>query len=175
MDERAKRKLQHDLERYWKNTIKLEGLNRKLKYIEQNIRDLRGILAQKEDLVPSPGQLSFIPGGGRGGSSEFTPIERSMYMYEMNQARIYEKIQKLRRDEVRIKCRILQLEFRTNWIKFISENYLDVFERQVFEQCYCYRRSNIQVGIALKCDEKTVRRNREKIINTFYEFLRLKA
>lgn len=175
MNEQAKKKLENDLKRYWKNIQKIEALKRAFEKIENDIRDLRGVLAEKEDLIPSPAQLKFIPGGGRGGSSEFTPIEQSLHLYEMNQARIYKKIQELRRRHFNIKCRISQVEYRMDWISYIARNYLDSYEQKVFEQCYCYCRSNSAVALALHCDEKTIRRKRDKILLTFYDFLRLRA
>lgn len=175
MNDATKVNLENSLRGYWKNIQKLYGLYNSLQNIDKNIQDLRGILAEKEDLIPSPNQMRFIPGGGRGGSTEFTPIEQAALMYEMNQTKIYEKIQQLRARKVKIKWRILDLENKTDWITYIQNVHLDKFEQQVFEQCYAYRRSNVQVGIALNCDESTVRRKREKILCTFYEFLRLRA
>jgi hypothetical protein len=175
MDEQARTKLEKDLRGYWKNVLRLEGLTNALKNIEKNIQDLRGILAEKEDLIPSPTQLSFTPGGGHGGSMEFTPVERSAAIYEMNQEKIYLKIQELRRVWINKKLKIAELEFKIDWTHYVCEVHLDDFEKKVFEQCYCYRRSNVQVGIALTCDESTIRRKREKILLTFYEFLKLRA
>lgn len=175
MNYETRGKLEKTLRDYWKKKQKLEALNRKLKHIEKEIALFRGIYAEKEELIPSPSQISFTPGGVRGGSSEFTPIEKAVQIYEMNQAKIYEKIQYLRKQKIRIKWRIIQLENNIAWIEYILENHLDDFERQICEQCYCYNRSNIQVGIELNCDEATVRRKREKILGTFNEFLRVKV
>lgn len=175
MNYETRAKLEKTLRDYWKKKQKLEALNRKLKQIEKEIALFRGIYAEKEELIPSPSQIRFIPGGGRGGSSEFTPVERLVLLYEKNQLDIYKKIEELRKEKYRTIDRIKQTEMAIDWIEYIVKNHLDKFEKEIFEQCYCYRRSNIQVGIALSCDEATVRRKREKILAIFNEFLRVKV
>ncbi|SMB95463.1 hypothetical protein SAMN00017405_0409 [Desulfonispora thiosulfatigenes DSM 11270] len=175
MNKDTKRQLENSLKRFWKNKQRLEGLYVAAEKIEKEIREFRGILAEKEDLLPSPGQMRFTPGGGHGGSSEFTPIERASYMYEMNQAKIFEKIQNLRKIKIKLKCRIMQLESKIDWVEYIANTHLDDFEKAVFEQCYLYQRSNIGVGITLNCGEATVRRTRERILSRFHEFLKVRA
>lgn len=174
MNQEARIKLEKTLRNYWKNKQRLWGLNRELELIDKEIYSLREILTEKDGLIPSPAQLSFTYGGGRG-TSEFTPIERALQMYDLNQATLMAKIEELRKKKVQIRLRILQMEQSNDWIDYIAETQLDDFERLCFEKCYAYRWSNIQVGIDLKCDESTIRRTREKILLVFYEFLRIRA
>ncbi|QNB45853.1 hypothetical protein BR63_05700 [Thermanaerosceptrum fracticalcis] len=175
MNQEAKEKLERTLREYWKSKQKLWGLERGLELVEKEIKRCRTILAEKEDLIPSPTQLSFTLGVAGGGSCEFTPVERTLQLYEMTQISLIQRIKELRQKQAQLSQRIFKIRFSNDWIDYIAENHLDDFERKIFEQCYAYGRSNIQVGIALNCDEATVRRKREKILLTFYEFLRIRA
>jgi peroxiredoxin family protein len=174
MDFGAKIKLERKLKSYWKSKQKLQNLQRTLEKIDKDISTLRGILAEKDELIPSPLQISFTPGGGRG-YSEFTPVEKSVVMYQANQEILQRKIEQLRQKKLKIQLRIMSIEYSTDIFDYISKNYLDDEELEIFEQCYLYCRNNIQVGKALNCDESTVRRKREKILSVFNEFLKIRA
>ncbi|MFZ7103342.1 MAG: hypothetical protein ACOWWO_11905 [Peptococcaceae bacterium] len=174
MNKEVKLKLERVLKDFWKKKQKIEMLERKLKFVEKEIQSLRVILSEKEELIPSPAQAKFIAGGGRGGSSEFTPVEKAVQAYLKNQVELVNKIDEGLKEKYELLSKINQYRMEIDWIEHIADNYLDDFERQAFEQCYCYRRSNIQVGIALNCGEATIRRKREKILARFQEFLVLK-
>lgn len=176
MDTEIKKKLERTLAQYWKDKQKLYYLYSSLEKIENEIKVMLGILKDKEDLLPSPApvQLSFTPGAPVG-YCEFTSVERSLEMYNLQQQKIREKIDRLLERKAKIRWRIIQKEHSAGWIKHVAENFLNQEERTIFEQCYGYGRSNIQVAIALDYEETTIRRKREKILGVFYQFLRLKA
>ncbi|KJS85125.1 MAG: hypothetical protein JM58_09095 [Peptococcaceae bacterium BICA1-8] len=174
MNFEAKDKLERKLKGYWKSKQKLESLHRALEKLDKDIAVLRGILAEKDELIPSPSQISFTPGGGRG-SSEFTTVERSAMLYESTQEMLKTKIEQLRQNRLRKQMRIMETEYTIDIFEYIIANHLDEEEVKVFEQCYLYNRNNIQVGKALNCDESTIRRKREKILTVFYELLKIRA
>lgn len=174
----AQEKLENTLKRYWDDKHKIHYLYSELEKVEKEITVFMSILKKKEDLIPSPSnataQLSFIP-GGPSSFNEFTPVEKSLEIYDMAREKIQKKVDELIRQETNIRLKILKKEHSISWIEHIAQNFLDDEEREIFQQCYALNRKNIQVGLALSCDESTIRRKREKILDKFYRFLKSRA
>jgi hypothetical protein len=166
MDKHVKLKIELYFRCYWRNILRLKSLNIAIINIEKAIRELRNTLAKNNDLISLEQHGNVL---------NFTQMEKSISIYQSNQNKIHEKIKYLRKVWINKKIRVTELEYEIDRMKYIFDFHLNDIEKNVFEQCYCYRRSNVKIGQALLCDESTIRKKKEKILLTFYELLRLIA
>ncbi|MBO8169329.1 MAG: hypothetical protein H0Z35_09130 [Thermoanaerobacteraceae bacterium] len=165
MEERVFQKVERMLYRYWGKKKQIERLQKSLATVEQHIKDIRVILSDKEELYPSLGVIGkyMVVVGGQGGGGHGDPVDDTYSEFTRTLEQLRRQLADLNRRRVKLKLRIFKLEQEIDGIEFaIGE--LEELEQKIVEQRYFYKRSNVQIGLALHCDEKTIRRKREEII-----------
>lgn len=174
MDKELFKKTEGLLYRYWAKKQRIERLRSKLATIEKQTYDIRTIMADKDDLIPMIGvignYMAVVTSGGGDGSSK---VERAYNQYERTMDDLHEELLKLVRDKVKTKMKLMQLESESEGVEFALSMLTDA-DKKIVEQKYLYRRSNVQVGMALGFDEGTIRYKRRAIVERVARILGLK-
>lgn len=162
------------LYRYYRKKQQIQRLKKSLNTIEEQIKDIRRILSDKEALRPSLGIVGkyMIVVGGEGGGFHSDPVDRTYQMHIKTIEQLQNKLSELMQRKIKLKMRIFKLEQEIDGIEFaIGE--LSEIEKKIVEQKYFYKRSNVQIGIAINCDEATVRRKRKEIVEKIANMLQV--
>ncbi len=156
---------------------KKEGLLRNKKALEtteKHIQDIRLILMDADELIPSFGVIGnymcMVGGTGKGITGD--PTVRRFDEHHKSIEDLQDELARLIRRKIKLKMRIMKLEAEMDGIEF-ALGLLDEEERNIAEQKYLYKRSNIQVGIALGMDESTVRYRRNAFVQKVAKSLRI--
>lgn len=158
---------------YFKKKQRTQLLVSRLDKINKQMIDIRNILMDTDELVPSLGMVGnymvLVSAGGGGGDSK---VERAYSKYERTLDDLRDELVKLAREKIRIKMKIMQLESETEGIEFALST-LTEMEKKIVEQKYLYQRSNVQIGIALGFEEGTIRYKRRSIVERVARILGL--
>lgn len=171
MEDRVFKKVEGMLYRYWWKKQQIERLQKSLATVEQHIKDIRLILSEKDELYPSMGIIGkyMVIVGGQGGGAHGDPASDTYQEYIRTVEELQKELSELCQRRMKLKLRLLKLEQEIDGIEF-AISYLPEIERKIVEQRYLYKRSNLQIGMALGYDEKSIRNWRKKLV---YEVARL--
>lgn len=174
MEERLFTKTEKILYGYYKKREELYRKQKALETVEQNIADIRRILAEADDLIPSFGIVGKYQTvvGGTGGGSVSDPTERIYSEYVRTIEDFERELAQLIKRKIKLKMRIMTLQTEIEGIEF-ALGLLEEQEKKIAEQKYYYKRSNLQIGLALKMDESTVRYQRRLIVEKMARYLRV--
>lgn len=101
------------------------------------------------------------------------PTAQAYQEYSRSVENLQRELVMLLPKKMKLKMQIIQLEAAIDRIGF-ALNLLDPIERTICEQYYGLRRkSNLQIGLALNMDEKTIRYRKKSISKKLSEYLRL--
>lgn len=174
MDDAVMREMEATLRSYYKKIEELQGKRRALETVEKNAEDVRRLLQDANQLVPSNGTVakySFAAGGPSRMVSD--PTAQAYQEYSRTVENLQRELVMLLPKKMKLKMQIIQLEAAVDRIGF-ALNLLDPIERTICEQYYGLRRkSNLQIGLALNMDEKTIRYRKKSISKKLSEYLRL--
>lgn len=158
---------------YFKKKQRTQLLLARLDKINKQMIDVRNILMDKDELVPSLGVVGnymILVAAGGGSNSK---VEQTYNQYEMTLDDLRNELVKLAREKIKVKMKIMQLESETEGVEFALSTLTDM-ERKVVEQKYLYQRSNVQIGIALGFEEGTIRYKRRAIVERVTRILGIK-
>ncbi len=175
MDEALFHKTEGILYRYYRKLQDLERKRKALAGTEKRIAEVRKLLAEADDFIPSFGMignyLAVVGGKSDGPPADHTARAYDAYTYSVE--RLTDELARLGKRRISLKLRIMTLEAETEGIEF-AIGLLEPEERRIVEQKYLYRRSNLQIGMALGMDESTVRYRRQAIVEKVAKWLRVK-
>ncbi len=170
MEEELYRRVERILYSYYRKLQEVARKKQALATVENHIKDIRRLLVDADELIPSlgmTGKYAVAVGGSRGLGS---PTENIYQLHSRTVGHLQNQLAKLMHRKVKLKMRIMRLEVETEGITFIL-GFLEDVERDIVEQRYCYKRSNLQIGMALGMDESTVRYKRQAIIEKIGKYL----
>lgn len=175
MNDMAMKGMETILRNYYRKLEELQVKRRALEAVEKNAEDIRKILSDVNQLIPSNGTVAkynVAAGGSKGRISDptaqaYNEFARSMEKSQMELVVLLEK-------KIKLKMEIMHLEASIEGISFALD-VLDAVERAICEQYYGLKRtSNLQIGLALGMDEKTVRYRKRNITQKLSNYLRIK-
>lgn len=165
MDKELFRKTEGLLYTYWKKKQRIQLLRARLDNLNKHMTDIRNILADKDELVPSIGiignYMTVVAAGGGSGNSK---VESAYNQYAKTIDDLREELVKIAREKIRLKMKVMQLEAETEGVEFVISTLSDM-EKKIVEQKYLYQRSNVQIGVALGFEEGTIRYKRRSIVS----------
>lgn len=176
MNEPAIKGMESTLQKYYRKIEELHVKKRALETVEKNADELKRMLLDVNQLIPSNGTVakySQVGGGQAGGISDptahaYNEFARSVEQYQRELVVLLQK-------RIKLKMEIMQLESSIEGIGF-ALNLLDPVEKTICEQYYGLRRkSNLQIGLALNMDEKTIRYRRKIINQKLSDYLKVRA
>ncbi|KUO59012.1 MAG: hypothetical protein APF84_05765 [Gracilibacter sp. BRH_c7a] len=165
MDDTVIKEMESTLQRYYRKIEELQSKRKALETVEKNADDIRRILLDVNQLIPSNGtvanyNLIVAESSGRvydTTAQAYNEFSRSVEKFERELVTLLQK-------KIKLKMQIMQLEASLEGIGF-ALNLLDPLDRTICEQYYgVKRKSNLQIGLSLNMDEKSIR-YRKKIIN----------
>lgn len=176
MDDTIIKKMEKTLRSYYRKQEEVRAQKRVLESIEKNEQEIRCVLLDINQLIPSGGTVAkycTAAGGGNGYVSD--PTSRSYHEYTQSVEKLQGELVVLLKDKMKLKMHIMQLEASLDGITF-ALNLLDPLERQICEQYYgLKRKTNLQIGLALNLDEKSIRYRRKNINQKLNEYLHVKV
>lgn len=159
---------------YFKKKQRLQLLLARLDKIDKQMIDIRNILMDKDELVPSLGMVgNYMVLVAASGGDDGSKVEKTLSQYEKTLDNLRDDLIKLAQDKIKVKMKIMQLESETDGIEFALSTLTDM-EKKIVEQKYLYQRSNVQIGIALGFEEGTIRYKRRSIVERMARILGLK-
>jgi hypothetical protein len=174
VDEVAIKKMEKTLRDYYRKLEELESKKAAIAAIEKNEREVRGVLLDADQLIPSKGMVtrySAAAGGGNGFVSD--PTAQGYQEFTKSIEKFQNELVVLIQRKIKLKMQIMQIESSTDGITF-ALNLLEPLERKICEEYYGLRRkSNLQIGLALNLDEKSVRYRRKVINQKLADYLRV--
>ncbi len=176
MDEVAIKHMEKTLRSYYRKLEELQYKKNALEVLEKNEHDIRCILLDANQLIPSKGTVahySTAAGGGSGYISD--PTVQTYQEFTKSVEKFQNELVVLIQKKIKLKMQVIQLESAIDGITF-AMNLLEPMERKICDDYYgIKRKSNLQIGLALNMDEKSVRYRRKIINQKLVEYLRVKV
>ncbi len=176
VDELAIKNMEKILRGYYRKQEELQSKKAAIESVEKNEREIRCILLDANQLIPSKGTVTFYSaaaGGGNGLISD--PTAQSYQEFTKSVEKFQNELVVLLQKKIKLKMQIMQLVSSMDGITF-ALNLLDPLERKICNEYYgLKRKSNLQIGLALNLDEKSVRYRRKNINQKLIEYLRIKG
>lgn len=176
MDEAAIKNMEKTLRNYYRKREEIESKRVEIEAVEKHEREIRGILFDADQLIPSKGsvrQYQAMAGGGNGWIND--PTAQNYQEFARSVENFQNKLVVLMQKKMKLKMQIMQLESSTDGIAF-ALNLLDPLEKKICDGYYgLKKKSNLQIGLALNLDEKSVRYRRKIINQKLIEYLKVKV
>lgn len=176
MDDAAIKSMEKTLRTYYRKREELQNKKESIEGIEKNMREIRGILLDANQLVPSKGTVtnySLVGGGGNGYISD--PTAQTYQEFTKSVEKFQDELMVLVQKKINLKMQVMQIEASIAGITF-ALNLLDPLEQKICLEYYgLKRKSNLQIGLALNMDEKSVRYRRKIINQKLIDYLRIKT
>lgn len=175
MNDTAMKGMEAALRSYYRKLDERQVKKRALEAVEKNAEDIRRILLDVNQLIPSKGTVSsYRPVTGGGSGLVCDPTAQAYAEFTRSMERSQRELVVLLEKKIRLKMEIMHLESSIEGIGF-ALNLLDPVERMICEQYYgLKRKSNLQIGLALNMDEKTIRYRRKNINQKLSDYLKVK-
>jgi uncharacterized protein YccT (UPF0319 family) len=165
--------MENKLRGYYQKVEELKVKQNDLKILEKNIEEIKLILSDATELIPSRGMIATYKvtvGTSRGISDPtvqaYNDYEKSIEQFQRNLVILLQK-------KINLKMDIMNLESVIEGITFALD-LLDPLDRTICEQYYgLKRKSNLQIGLALNMDEKSIRYRRKNINNKLIKYLKV--
>ncbi|UWG96404.1 hypothetical protein LPY66_16105 [Dehalobacter sp. DCM] len=176
MDNTTMKGMEATLRSYYRKLEELQVKRRALEAVEMHVEDIRKTLCDVNQLIPSNGMVAkygVAAGGSSGHMSDptvqaYNDFSRSIEKSQMELVGLLEK-------KIKLKMEIMHLEASMEGICFALDS-LDPLEQAICEQYYgLKRKSNLQIGLALGMDEKTIRYRKKNINQKLTDYLRFKT
>lgn len=176
MDDVAIKNMERKLRSYYRKLEELQIKKNAITAIEKNEREIRCILVDANQLIPSKGIVTkYSAAAGSGSGYINDPTAQSYNEFARSVEKFQNELVGLIQNKMKLKMQILQLESSIDGITF-ALNMLDTLEHTICEQYYgVKRKSNLQIGLVLNMDEKTIRYRRKIINQKLIEYLRIKV
>lgn len=173
MDEAAYRKTEGILYRYYQKKEELARCQDALQTVAQHMGEVRRVLLDADDLIPSIGIIGKYMAiiGGQGGGPPGDPTATAYSTYQRSVDELKQELRHLMQRKISLQLRQIKLTTELEGIEF-ALGLLCAEEQKIVEQKYRYQRSNLQVGLALGMDEGTVRYRRRAIVERVARTLR---
>ncbi|UWG96405.1 LuxR C-terminal-related transcriptional regulator [Dehalobacter sp. DCM] len=175
MSDRQSTDVEDILEAYYRKLDEIQVKEIVIKTIEKNVGELRRMLLDVNELVPSKDVIS-VYGGILGGAGYVCEASAQSYpALKPPKDRIEKELVKLRQRRIKLKMQIVYLESAIEGISF-AMSLLDPIDRTICEGCYGLKgKSNMQISQELNMDEKTIRNRRKKIMLKLTMYLHLNS
>lgn len=173
MKEMLDKELENILKNYYCRMHELQVKKIALEKVRKSTDEIRKILLDVNEVVPPQGTIARYKAVSGGCGYVNDGSAQNYYNFTLSLENFQKELVSLMHKNIKLQIQIIYLESAVEGISF-ALNLLEPLDRTICEQCYGLGgKSNLQIGLALNMDEKTIRYRRKRINRKLAEFLRV--
>jgi len=151
------------LKNYYRSLNELWVKKGIIKNLRKNAEEIRNILLDVNELVPSKGIVARYMAVSGGCMYVCDRTAQNYYEFTSSVEKFEKRLAALLHRSAKLKIQIIYLESAIEGITYVL-SLLDPVDRTICEKCYGLKEhSNLQIAKELRMDEKTIRCRRKKI------------
>lgn len=165
--------MENILRSYFRRLEELQVKRIALENVKKNADEARRILLDVNEIVPTKGTIARYKAISGGCGYVNDGLAQNYYEFTSSVERLQKELISLLHRNIKLKMQIIYLESAIEGITF-ALSLLEPVDRTICEQYYGIRnKSNLQIGLNLNMDEKTIRYRRKRINQKLLQYLKV--